>query len=146
MLHNKWLQKRRKVIHRVHTPRHKTGSHWKAENIENCVHFHSRGVSYSWNEPSRFIVLRLQKLDTGVWGDSKTNTASYFAWDLSDKIRQLELTGRRNEFFSIPAHYGVKRNKTADSGANLRRITSWYTDRFEREENSSQQHINVMSP
>jgi ribonuclease HI len=36
---------------------------------------------------------------------------------LRDKIRQLKLTGRRNEFFWIPAHCGVQTNEKADSGA-----------------------------
>lgn len=50
-------------------------------------------------------------------GTPKINIASYLAWDLSDKIRELRLRGRRIKFFYIPAHCGIQINEKADPGA-----------------------------
>jgi ribonuclease HI len=50
-------------------------------------------------------------------GIPKINNASYFTWDLRDKIRELKLTGRRIKFFWIPAHCSIQINEKADSRA-----------------------------
>jgi hypothetical protein len=49
-------------------------------------------------------------------GILEINNTSYLAWDLRDKIRQLELTGRRIEFFWIPSQCSTQINEKAESG------------------------------
>jgi hypothetical protein len=50
-------------------------------------------------------------------GTSKINNTSYLPWDLRDKMRELELTGRRIEFFWVPAHCGIQINEKGSPGA-----------------------------
>jgi hypothetical protein len=81
-------------------------------------------------KPGRFIVFSDSKSWIQVLGSTpKINNASYLEWHLRDKIRELELTGRRIEFFWIPAHCSIQINEKADSGAK-EAINNWKDSQF----------------
>jgi hypothetical protein len=50
-------------------------------------------------------------------GTSKINNTQYLPWDLRHKIRELELIGRRIEFFWVPDNCGIQINEKANPGA-----------------------------
>jgi ribonuclease HI len=69
-------------------------------------------------EPGRFVVFSDSKSWIQVLGGTqKINNALYLAWNLRDKIRELDLIGRRIEFFWIPTHCSIQINEKVDSGA-----------------------------
>jgi hypothetical protein len=68
-------------------------------------------------EPGTFIFFSdLKSWIHELGGTPRIKSASYLEWDLRDKIRELELTNRRIEFFWIPAHCGIQINENTDSG------------------------------